>query len=51
MSKREESVTDKGLLYLFVIACSLYSHHRAGMTVLTVLSVLGHKWTLSLREL
>lgn len=34
MPNREGSVTDKGLLHLFVIACSLYSRHLAWITVL-----------------
>jgi hypothetical protein len=29
LPNREESVADKGLLHLFVIACSLYSPHLA----------------------
>jgi hypothetical protein len=41
MPNREESVADKGLLHLFVIACSLYILHLASRTVLIVLSVLG----------
>lgn len=39
MPNREESVADKGLLHLFVIACSLYSLHLAWRTVLTLRSL------------